>query len=88
MEESVVSPVAHRAEALGWFPRKLAWRGRDGAPDYLFIKDGRVVFIEFKDRGKKARLNQSREHDRMRAAGAEVHVVDNVYDGLKILGLV
>ena len=48
IEDNVVAA----AEADGWFSRKLQWVGRDGAPDRLFVKLGRVVFIEFKDKDK------------------------------------
>lgn len=87
VEKAVESPVVVRAERAGWFCRKVSWPNRIGAPDRVFIKGGRVVWIEFKDDGKEARLSQQLEHDRMRAAGAEVYVCDNVSDALRILGL-
>lgn len=87
VEKAVESPVCVRAERAGWFVRKVGWLGRIGAPDRVFIKGGRTVWIEFKDGGKEARLSQQLEHDRMRAAGAEVYVCDNVSDALRILGL-
>lgn len=88
VEKAVESPVVARAEKAGWFVRKVMWANRIGAPDRVFIKGGRVVWIEFKDRGKTARLSQQMEHDRMRAAGAEIYVCDNVFDALKVLGIV
>jgi hypothetical protein len=87
VEKAIESPVVHRAEKAGWFVRKVCWPGRIGAPDRVFIKDGRVVWIEFKDRGKTLRLSQILEHDRMRAAGAEIHWCDNVFEALQILGI-
>ena len=50
--------------------------------------DGRTVWIEFKRLGEKPRLSQTLEHDRMKAAGAEVHTCDSVVEALKILGIV
>lgn len=87
IEKAVEMPVVVRAEKAGWFVRKVQWPGRNGAPDRVFIKDGRVVWIEFKRPGEKPRLSQVLEHDRMRAAGAEVHWCDNVSDALRILGI-
>lgn len=87
IEKAVELPVVHRAEKAGWFVRKLAWPGRNGAPDRVFIKDGRVVWIEFKRPGKKPRLSQELEHDRMKAAGAEIYWCDNVLEALQILGI-
>ena len=87
MEKGVEMPVVKRAEKAGWFVRKLAWPGRIGAPDRVFIKDGRVVWIEFKDAGKRPRKSQELEHDRMKAAGAELYWCDNVLEALQILGI-
>lgn len=88
VELGVEMPVVRRAEAAGWFVRKVQWVNRIGAPDRVFIKGNRTVWIEFKDAGKKPRKAQELEHDRMRAAGAEIYYCDNAYDALKILGLV
>jgi hypothetical protein len=87
VEIAVEMPVVKRAERAGWFVRKVGWIGRRDAPDRLFIKGGRTVWIEFKDYGEVARLSQKLEHERMRAAGAEVYVCDTVSEALRILGL-
>lgn len=86
-EYLIENTVTNKAITAGWFCRKLKWVGRVGAPDRLFIKGSRVVFIEFKAAGERPKGFQATEHDRMRAAGAEVHVVDKVADGLRILGV-
>ena len=87
IEKGVEMPVVVRAEKAGWFVRKVQWPGRIGAPDRVFIKDGRVVWIEFKDAGKRPRKSQELEHDRMKAAGAEIYWCDNVLEALQILGI-
>lgn len=79
--------VVGLAENAGWYVRKLKWIGRVGAPDRFFAKDGRVVLIEFKDTGETPRLTQKREHDRLRAAGVEVHSCDSIAKAKKVLGL-
>lgn len=87
-ELAVEMPVVRRAEAAGFFVRKVQWPGRRNAPDRVFArKDRGTVYIEFKAPGEKPRLSQLREHDRMRKAGMEVHVCDSVDDALEILGL-
>jgi hypothetical protein len=88
VEKAVEMPVVVRAERAGWFVRKCQWASRIGAPDRVFIKGGRTVWIEFKDEGKVPRLSQTLEHDRMRAAGAEVYVCDKASDALQILGVI
>lgn len=85
IEDDIETKVVHEAELAGWFVRKLGWVGRTSAPDRLFIKKGRVVFIEFKAPGKDANPTQAKEHDRMRDKGAEVYVCDSIREALAIL---
>lgn len=84
------------AEALGWLRRKVKWIGRRNCPDDIFGRafeepcehcgaHGRVLLIEFKRPGKKPNVTQKREIARLRAAGFEVHVVDNERDARRIL---
>lgn len=87
LEKSVQGTVVNKAEAAGWFVRPMQWRNRVGAPDYLFIKDGRVVFIEFKKNGGGEEKMQKRERKRMQAAGSNNFVCDRIEDALPILGL-
>ena len=59
--------------------RRVQWQGRDGAPDLLaFVNGG--IWIETKAPGKKVRLNQSLEHEKMRRAGMRVIVIDSMED--------
>lgn len=69
------------AEAQGFFTRKVSWVGRRAAPDRVFArKDRREVWVEFKAPGETPGLLQLREHERMRAAGMTVLVIDNLKD--------
>ncbi len=88
LEVSIEGQCIKLAENGGWFTRKVAWRGRRSAPDDVFIKPNRTVWIEFKKpgTGKRSEL-QKREHVRMKAAGAEIWVqVDSVNQFRDILG--
>lgn len=88
LESAIEMPVVRRAEKAGFFVRKVQWPGRRHAPDRLFAHAERgLVFIEFKRPGETPRRGQTREHQKMRAAGIEVHVCDSVQDALQILGL-
>ena len=88
LESAIENPVVKRAEQAGYFVRKVQWIGRRSAPDRLFArKDRGQVYIEFKKPGEDARLAQKMEHDRMRAAGIEVHVCDSIDDAMRILWL-
>lgn len=85
IESPIEEWVASRAEKAGWYCRKMKWIGVDGAPDRFFAKDGRIVLIEFKTPGGKARKRQKEEHHELLAAGVEVHVADNPLTALRIL---
>lgn len=69
------------AEARGWIFRKLKFIGRRGAPDRMFAKDGRVMFVELKAPGKPPSTGQVREIRQLRAAGLDVHLIDNLNSG-------
>lgn len=86
-EEQVELEVCNKAEMAGWLVRKVSWQGRRGAPDRVFIKDGRLVLIEFKRPGEEPVGQQLREFNRIKSAYSETYWVDNVVDALKILGI-
>ena len=86
-EYNIEMTVCKKAEAAGWLIRKLQWIGRRGAPDRVFIKDGRLVLIEFKRPGKEPIGQQRREFNRIKAAYPETYWTDNVAEALDILGI-
>lgn len=85
MEFVVEKTVCNRAEMAGWLVRKIEYPGRRGALDRMFIKDGRVVFIEFKRPGGVLDPLQEREKERLIRHGAEAYVIDDVEVGLNVL---
>lgn len=88
LEAEIEDRVVYLAELEGFFVRKVAWPGRRNAPDRVFSHDRRgTVWIEFKRPGEEPRKGQTREHERMRKAGMEVHVCDSVAGACRILGL-
>ena len=62
---------------LGIETRKVQWVGRDGAPDRLILAKG-GIYVELKAPGKEPRENQLREHEKMRAVGIRVEVIDSM----------
>ncbi len=87
-ESGIELPVVKRAKAAGSFVRKVQWAGQIAAPDRVFAHPERgTVWIEFKAPGERPRRSQLLEHERMRAAGMEVHVCDSVDYALRELGL-
>lgn len=88
LESSIEMPVVFRAKRAGYFVRKVAWVGKRSAPDRIFArKDRGQVYVEFKAPGKAPTRLQIEEHKLMRAAGFEVHVIDSVEEGLRVLWL-
>ena len=85
-ESQVEAHLAERTKALGGEVRKLAWVGRKSAPDRLVMLPGKpAMFVELKRPGKLATFPadaheraQLREHDRMRAMGQRVVVIDSI----------
>ena len=68
------------ANAHGWYTRKWASPSHRGVPDRLFLKDGAVMFIEFKAPGREPTMLQYDEIEQIRGHGGKVYWVDNVDD--------
>ena len=81
LEIAIEGKVQDLAERRGWLVRKIKWLGRRGAPDRMYMKEGRVVFVEFKREKKVPTAQQNREHNRLRAAGCEVITIDSIEAG-------
>jgi len=91
-ESDIEKYLVKRVKALGGEVRKVQWIGRSGAPDRLVMLPERAgaslyafsqlpaatIWIELKAPGKKAEPHQLREHERMRAMGQRVVVIDSL----------
>ena len=83
LERDIEAHLVKRVKELGGIVRKLAWVGRQGAPDRVVFLPGRdceeisTIWVELKAPGKKAEPHQAREHERMRAMGQRVVVIDS-----------
>ena len=83
LEKSIEASFVRNAKALGCITFKLHDRN---APDRLILlPSNELLFIEFKRPGAKPRPEQEYEHDRLRARGFSVYVVDNKAEGLRVL---
>ncbi len=87
-ERDVEAHLVKRVRELGGECRKVQWIGRVGAPDRLVMLPDRyydtTIWVELKAPGEKARPSQVREHERMRAMGQHVVVIDSI-DGVEAL---
>jgi hypothetical protein len=85
LESTIEKAVVTWAKSNGWLSYKMTSQFARGWPDRLFIKTGRVVFIEFKAPGKKPTVKQQLVIDRLIAEQSEVYVIDNREDGINVL---
>ena len=76
-ESQIEQYLIKEIKKLGIETRKVQWVGRDGAPDRLILAKG-GIYAELKAPGKEPRENQLREHEKMRAAGMRVEVIDSL----------
>ena len=88
-ERDIEAHLVKRVKELGGECRKVQWVGRLGAPDRLvMLPRGRAssgsfsacstLWVELKAPGAKPRPSQVREHERMRAMGQCVVVIDSI----------
>lgn len=88
-ESKIEAHLVKRVRALGGEIRKVKWIGRRGAPDRLVMIPRPVAgapagttwgdfWIELKATNVPAEPHQLREHERMRAAGMSVFVLDSI----------
>lgn len=93
-EAEIESYLVKKVKEAGGEVRKVKWLGRNGAPDRLVMLKGihnHAVWVELKAEGLAALFphtpherQQYREHERMRAMGQRVVVLDSFagVDGL------
>jgi len=85
LESSIEADAITYAERHGWWIAKFVSPGLRGVPDRIFIRDGRVLFLELKRPGEEPTRQQLKRHREMRAHGAEVQWVDNLADAYELL---
>ena len=86
MRESLIErKCCQYAKANGWLSYKFVSPSQSGVPDRLFIRDGAVVFVEFKATGEQLRPLQRRVIDTMRQIGATVYVIDSIEGFINVM---
>lgn len=84
-ERDIEAKVVKWAKANGWLTYKFVSPSQRGVPDRVFIKDGVVVFIEFKAPGKKPTALQASTIKKMREQRVTVWVMDSAEDAIDAL---
>ena len=79
LERDIERALVKRVHELGGRCDKLTSPGRRAVPDRLVMLPGDVIiFVECKRPGEKPRKNQQRDHERRRALGCDVRVIDSL----------
>ncbi|CDL86305.1 VRR-NUC domain-containing protein [Xenorhabdus cabanillasii] len=77
-EDVIERHLVNEVKKAGGIAYKFVSPGRRGVPDRIVVlPNGRVVFVECKAPGEKPRPDQLREHERLRAMGQTVLVLDS-----------
>lgn len=87
LESKIEKSVKAYAKALGWLSYKFT-SAQKGVPDQIFIGHCRVIFIEFKQLGKKPTPLQAKTHKTMREHGAKVYVIDSIDAGKELFDVI
>ena len=85
LESEIEAEVRLYAKRRGWWVAKFVSPGLRGVPDRIFIRNGRVIFIELKRNGKEPTTQQLKRHREMREHGARVYWSDSLDDCMEIL---
>jgi hypothetical protein len=78
LEKDIERKACEAAKRAGWLAFKFMSPAQRGVPDRIFIKNGRIVFIEFKASGSKVTALQERMIERLKSHGCEVYVCDSM----------
>jgi hypothetical protein len=81
LEKQVEATLVRRVKELGGLCEKFVSPGRRSVPDRIItLPNGRIVFVELKAPNKAPTELQRRDHERRRALGCDVRVIDNIED--------
>ena len=81
LEKDIENALVRKVKKLGGMCEKFTSPGRRFVPDRIItLPSGKIVFVEVKNTGKKPTELQLRDHERRRALGCDVRVIDNMDD--------
>lgn len=78
LESAIQTKIKNRFTANGWVVIKLIQTSFNGIPDLMCLKDGKTLFVEVKQPGKKPTPLQEFRHKQLREMGFEVMVLDHI----------
>jgi len=79
LERDIERALCKRVKELGGMCEKFTSPGKRSVPDRLVTLPGpRYIFVELKAPGKKPTEAQKKDHERRRALGCDVRVIDSM----------
>lgn len=84
-ERDIEAKVVKWAKDRRFLTYKFVSPSQRGVPDRIFIRDGYVIFIEFKAPGKKPTALQAATIRKMQDEDCRVHVCDSVEAAVAVL---
>ena len=86
-ESTIERAVCAYAKSKGCLTLKLSGQNQKGQPDRMFLRDGRVMFIEFKAPGKRPTALQARWLDRLTDQDFYASNCDDIEAGKRLIDL-
>ena len=87
LETDVEQALVRRVKQLGGMAEKFTSPGKRSVPDRLVTLPGnRIIFVELKRPGQEPTEKQHKDHQRRRAFGCDVRVIDNMEDARAFKG--
>ena len=79
LEKQIEQALVKRVKALGGIAYKFTSPANRSVPDRIcLLPEGRLVFVECKRPGGKVTDNQLRVHEKIKALGHDVRIVDSI----------
>ena len=85
LESKIEKDSVKEAKKHGWYSFKVLSQLNKGLPDRAFIKNGKTVYIEYKQPGKKPKPLQSKVHQIFSDYGVKVHIATSAEETMEIL---
>lgn len=76
-ERDIEKALCERVKKLGGLCEKFTSPNRRSVPDRIVTLKNKIIFVELKAPGKKLTEAQERDHERRRALGCDVRVIDS-----------
>ncbi len=86
-ESKIEKTICKYAITLGWAVYKFVSPGLRGVPDRIFLRNGQIIFIEFKADNKKPRKQQIKRIKELKALGFIVEYIDSIEKGINLFNL-